>query len=222
MGSLAVRARAALTDDSSPTSLASRARARRWATMLQWFPTLADMRVLDLGGRPSTWLNRAERPRHVVCVNVEPLDAPHSDWCEIVVGDACEPLDGVGDHPFDLVFSNSVIEHVGGHARRQAFADNVHRHAGHHWVQTPNRYFPLEPHWLVPGFQFMPTPLKAAVSRRWRVGHTRSVHEPWTEAVNDVLSVELLGRLELQYYFPASTVLRERFAGITKSLIAVR
>jgi hypothetical protein len=35
-----------------------------------------------------------------------------------------------------------------------------------------------------------------------------------------VLEVELLSIVELQYYFPDAEVLRERFAGLTKSLIA--
>ena len=59
---------------------------------------------------------------------------------------------------YDVVFSNSLLEHVGGHAQRAALAREVRSLAPRHWVQTPYRYFPLEPHWLFPGMQF---PLEA-------------------------------------------------------------
>ncbi|NJK36721.1 MAG: class I SAM-dependent methyltransferase [Oscillatoriales cyanobacterium RM1_1_9] len=41
-------------------------------------------------------------------------------------GDACEVLD-FSDNSFDLVFSNSVIEHVGSLERQTVFAQNVQR-----------------------------------------------------------------------------------------------
>lgn len=64
--------------------------------------------------------------------------------------------------PFDLVYSNSVIEHVGGHARSCDFAGMVKTLARRHWgVQTPYRYFSIEPHWLFPGLQFLPQSARA-------------------------------------------------------------
>lgn len=51
---------------------------------------------------------------------------------------------------FGLVYSNSLIEHLGGHARRAAFAEQVRSLAPRHWVQTPYRYSLIKPHWLVP------------------------------------------------------------------------
>ena len=54
---------------------------------------------------------------------------------EVVQGDAC--AGGFGK--FDLVFSNSVLEHLGGHGRRRQFADVVHESAPEWWVQTPYR-----------------------------------------------------------------------------------
>ena len=159
--------------------------------------------------------------RHVVCVNVESGNESGTEWCVCVSGDACNLSPELLDEHFDLVYSNSVIEHVGGHWRRLAFAESVHRAADHHWIQTPYRYFPLEPHWLFPGFQFLPTVAQVTLSRRWSVGNRHSEGRPWTAALDDVLGVELLGRAAFRYYFPTSTVLEERILGITKSLIAV-
>jgi hypothetical protein len=88
----------------------------------------------------------------VVIVNLKPQPSD-VDWISTLVGDACALPRRVTDQRFDLVYSNSVIEHVGGHARREAFAAAVRNAADRYWVQTPYRYFAIEPHWLFPGFQ---------------------------------------------------------------------
>lgn len=194
--------------------VSGRARAARWAEFARRFPALDEMRVLDLGGVPAQWASR--RVASVVVLNLDHHDVPDLPWIEAVRGDACDPPP-LGR--FDLVFSNSVLEHVGGHARRAAFADTVHAAAPHHWVQTPYRYFPVEPHWLLPGFQFLPVPARAVLSRRWPYGHIRSADR--ATALADVTSVELIGRTELAGYFPSSEIWAERFGGWVKSLVAV-
>ena len=183
------------------------------------FPQLPEMRVLDLGGVPEFWATAPIRPRHVTLVNLRPHPSEH-DWIENRQGDACRlPEDLLADR-FDLVVSNSVIEHLGGHARRRRFARVVRRAAPHHWVQTPYRYFPIEPHWVFPGQQFLPTVAKAVISRHWPMSHVRSAD--WRKAVATALSVELLTVTELRHYFADSEIVRERFLGLTKSIIATR
>ncbi len=122
---------------------------------------------------------------------------------------------------FDLVYSNSVIEHVGGYERRRRFAETVERLAPHHWVQTPARSFPLEPHWLFPGFQFMPVALRTRVAMKWPYSFYGRSNDA-AETLGEVLWVELIGVPEMTHLFPGSEVLRERFARLTKSLIATR
>ena len=143
-------------------------------------------------------------------------------WLRLVRGDACAPPPQLEHQQFDLVFSNSLIEHVGGHARRAQLADVVHRLAAHHWVQTPNRYFPVEPHWMFPWFQHLPVAARASITRRWRLGHVVPAGADERQAMQSVLEVELLSAAELAFYFPGSEIVRERFAGLTKGLIAVR
>jgi hypothetical protein len=203
-----------------PTSLAARARARRWAEFEGRFPQLDRMRVLDLGGAPHQWRQAAKRPEQVVILNLDVSHHAPEGWLEQVHGDACDPPAALRRERFDLAFSNSVIEHVGGHARRAAFADTVHACADRHWVQTPYRYFPIEPHWLFPGFQFMPLRVRVELSRRWPYGHIRSATP--SSALADVCGVELITLTEMAGYFPDSAIWRERVAGLTKSLVAVR
>ncbi len=64
------------------------------------------------------------------------------------------------------MFSNSVIERVGGHAQRIAFANSVHTLTDHHWIQTPNKWFPVEPHYVAPLLHLLPLPAQARFGRR--------------------------------------------------------
>jgi hypothetical protein len=188
---------------------------------LAHFPGVRELRVLDLGGTWRFWEKAPVQPSRVVVVNVEPGQSD-AHWIRCVRGDACDPPEEVSKTEFDLVFSNSLIEHVGGHYRRQQLADVVHRTAEHYWVQTPYVYFPLEPHWLFPGFQFLPVRVKAAVSRRWPGGPSTMGDNSYEQAVTDALSIELLSITDLKHYFPDAEIVRERFAGLIKSIIAVR
>jgi hypothetical protein len=115
------------------------------------------------------------------------------------------------------VYSNSVIEHVGGHGARERYVETVRTCAPRYWVQTPSRYFPLEPHWLFPGFQFLPVGARMTVSRRWPYGHIRSTSRT---AFTDVSGVELLTPRQMRHYFPDGQVWRERVLGMTKSVVA--
>src|SRR5436305_9486326 len=60
------------------------------------------------------------------------------------------------DGAFDVVFSNSVIEHVGDAASQRRFAREVARVGRAYWVQTPNRWFPVEQHLLTPLVHWLP------------------------------------------------------------------
>lgn len=201
-------------------SWGGRRRARRWEWLVRVFPDLAQMSVIDLGGDAGTWTRSPLHPKHVHVVNIDTPPAEVPGWITVDTGDACALPERIGSGSYDLVFSNSVIEHVGGHERRLRFAESVHRLAPAHWVQTPYRYFPVEPHWIAPGMQFLPVRARAVVARRWPLAHVRSAD--LRDALTGVLWTELLDRSQMRYYFPDSALLSERLAGLTKSLIAVK
>jgi hypothetical protein len=201
-------------------TIGERSRARRWERFAAAFPAIGSMSVIDLGGTAQAWQRGPVRPAALHIVNLEP--EPESNlpgWIRANVADACDLPASIRDGSYDLVFSNSVIEHVGGWSQRQRFADAVHELAVRHWVQTPYRYFPVEPHWLFPGFQFLPLPARAAISRRWPLAHSLAATRD--EGVRQALGVELLSRTEMAFLFPGSVIWAERMAGLVKSLIAV-
>ncbi|EUA85975.1 class I SAM-dependent methyltransferase [Mycobacterium ulcerans] len=207
------------TDINSRRSLSGRAHARRWRHVIEVFPSFAEMRVLDLGGTPESWRLAPVRPTAVTTVNLPPIESQITGITAIQ-GDACELPSTIANDHFDLVFSNSLLEHVGGHVRRQRLADNVHRLADRHWVQTPYRYFPIEPHWLFPGIQWLPYEARVQISMRWNRGYIRT--HTREEAQEQVDEIDLIGIAQMRRYFPSSLILYERFAGLIKSLVAIK
>jgi hypothetical protein len=211
--------REATMDVNSRQSLSGRARARRWRHLIETFPSLPDMRVLDLGGTPESWRLAPVRPASVTTVNLLPSES-ESDGVIAIRGDACDLPPVVARDRFDLVFSNSLLEHVGGHMRRQRLVDHIHSLAERHWVQTPYRYFPIEPHWFFPGMQWLPYEARVQISMHWNRGYIRTYTR---EAAQDrVDEIELIGISQMRRYFPSSVIWYERFAGLVKSLVAIQ
>jgi hypothetical protein len=206
-----------LIDPDRPGSLTHRFRQLRNEEFLRRFPNLHDMSVLDLGGTVISWRVLGLRPSRVTLVNLDNVGDPPEPWLEYIRGDAC--VGGFGK--YDLVFSNSLMEHLGGHARRQRFADVVRESAPSWWVQTPYRYFPIEPHWIFPFFQFLPFRARVAVANHWRPLHM-AAGLGRAEVADLVASVELISATEMRAYFPESDIWFERIAGAPKSLIAVK
>ncbi|MET8835583.1 class I SAM-dependent methyltransferase [Micromonospora sp. NPDC004540] len=204
----------------APDSWGARRREARARWLGETFPDLANMSVIDLGGRLDTWLRAPVRPKHVHVVNLEPMSGGLPEWAALDHGDACGLPEHIARRRYDLVFSNSVLEHVGGHERRLRFAESVHSLADAHWVQTPYRFFPVEPHWLAPGMQFLPTAGRAWLAQRWPLAYNPAGNR--LDATRSVLWTELLDRTQMRHYFPDSTIRSERYLGMTKSLIACR
>ncbi len=126
-----------------------------------------------------------------------------------------------GDHAFDVVYCNSVIEHLPDQKSRAALAGEIARVGRGYSVQTPNRWFPIEAHTLTPGFQFLPRNWQARLVRNFTVwGWLQRPDRD--EARGFVESIHLLSETDLRLAFPGASIERERFLGMTKSITAVR
>jgi hypothetical protein len=200
-----------IIDPDRPGSLTHRFRQSRSEEFRRRFPDLENMSVLDLGGTAISWRVLGPRPKRVTLVNLDDAAAPPEPWIEHIREDAC--VGGFGK--YDLVFSNSLMEHIGGHARRQRFAEVVRESAPSWWVQTPYRYFPIEPHWIFPLFQFLPFAARVSVTRHWRTLHMDATPGR-AEAIDLVASIELISATEMRAYW------YERLAGVPKSMVAIR
>jgi Methyltransferase domain len=192
------------------------ARQRRMQQMIGMCEPRPGISVLDLGGKPGTWNHPSLPPMNITILNLPgnievATRSQHS--FSYLEGDACDVV-GIASGSFDFVFSNSVIEHVGGPARRQTFANEVRRIGRSYWVQTPSIWFPIEAHCGMPLWWFYPDSWRGALIERWR----RKL-PAWTEMVEGTTVVK---RSEMESLFPEATVLVERVLGIPKSYIVVR
>jgi hypothetical protein len=218
MGTITRHIHQSVSDIRSPGSLAAKARSGRFSKFLETFPDLPDMRVLDLGGCGAFWESASTRPAEVTTVNLDPAASTRSWWSHLEA-DACT-LDTRALGKFDLVFSNSLLEHVGGHYRRDQLAAVVHGSADRHWIQTPYRYSPIEPHWVFPALQFLPFEMRVCLTQKWPIGHC--VTNSRERALVFVSDVELIGKTQMRVHFPQSDIWMERWRGFPKSMVAIK
>jgi hypothetical protein len=182
----------------------------------------AETRVLDIGGTPDNWRLLPVQPR-LVLLNTPRAKADLGSGTEWVAGDGRRlPF---RDEAFDVVFSNSVIEHVGDSQSQRRFALEVIRTGKAYWVQTPNRGFPVEQHLLTPLIHWLPRAWQRTLAPRfnlWRylVRVTPDRREFFIRHYLD--DIRLLTAAELRSLFPGAEILRERVLGATKSLIVFR
>ena len=212
-----------LADNGDANSLASRLRANRFrlfAEMLRSVP--GQVQILDVGGTIGMWQrHRSELPEniHVTLLNRGFEARPRLSYISYVAADARE-MTIFPDRHFDICFSNSLIEHLGV-MEQVAVANEIRRVAKGYFVQTPNRYFPMEPHFLVPGWQFLPIWLRARLLQKRDFGWMKRVPDP-ALARESVDSIHLLTERGLRELFGDARIYREKIGPLTKSLIAWR
>ena len=91
-----------------------------------------------------------------------------------VQGDACAlPF---ADGEFDIVFSNAVIEHVGGRDRQRRLVSEAIRVGRRVFITTPNRRFPVEVHTRLPFVHWLPDALSHRVYRATGKEFATDVH----------------------------------------------
>ena len=101
-------------------------------------------------------------------------------------------------------------------------AAEIRRLANAYYIQTPNFWFPVEPHFRAPWLHFLPEQLRARLVMRVRLGFAETRSETMSDAMLQVQDARLLDRMQLAALFPEAEILDERFFGFTKSLIAIR
>ncbi len=90
-----------------------------------------------------------------------------------------------------------------------------------YFVQTPNYYFPFEPHFLFPLFQFLPASLKIFLVKNFNMGWYGKTRDA-EKAEKLINSIKLLKRADLKKLFPQSGIYSEKLLGLTKSFIVYK
>jgi hypothetical protein len=209
-------------DFTDRNSLAYRLRRRRFGRFLEVLDRLPrPLSILDVGGTETFWQMMGIEELgdvSVTLLNLFPVDCRTPEIIS-AVGDGCD-LSPYDDQSFDVAFSNSVIEHVGDWRKQQRMAAEIRRVGRGYFVQTPNRYFPIEPHFQFPCFQFLPRRLKVKLLRSRPIGwYPQAESDEQAGAWAD--EIRLLSRRELAALFPEAKIVAERFYGLAKSYMAV-
>jgi len=197
-------------------------RAKRMKRFLQVMVPAPGTRILDVGGYPGTW-EGVDIPIHVTLLNLPKYsEPPHTEEkFEYVHGDGRDLH--YPDQSWEIVFSNSVIEHLGDIESQKAFAFEIRRVGKRYWVQTPAKEFFMEPHLLTPFIHWLP--------RRWIPALLRHftgwglLSRPTKEQAMEfwhAVDLRQLNYREFRALFPDGEIIVERFAGMPKSYIAVK
>jgi len=209
-----------IADNRDQESLSVQSRKRR----LGFFQLLLSLlerpiQILDIGGTEEYWKMmeiNADDQIFITALNLTQDNVLSLNMTSIA-GDARSI--NAQDNYFDIVFSNSVIEHVGTYQDQLKMVREVHRVGKRYFVQTPNKNFPLEPHFLFQLYQFLPRIIQIWPLRNFRLG--------WFEKTPDAIkareiieSIRLLNREKFVELFPQASIYEEKVFGITKSFIA--
>ena len=191
------------------------------ARFQRMFQVTGSTRILDVGGTPANWALLGVRPQ-VTILNL-PRAIEERGSLTWIFADGCQlPF---RDKSFDVVFSNSVIEHLGDARKHEQYAQEIARVGVRYFVQTPNRWFPVEPHLLMPLLHFLPRAWQRGLIGKFTIWEWIARPRADQRAFyleHYLRDIQLLDGRAMQRLFPGARLVRERFLGLTKSLIAVR
>jgi len=166
------------------------------------------VKILDLGGRQAYWeMMKYIDPNliDVTLVNLEDIQVSLSNFRAIKTD--IFKLNNSEFINFDIIFAHSLIEHVDHEKLAKLIVDS----GKPYFVQTPNKHFPIEPHFLIPLFQYFPLWLKL-----WCVRNFRKELEPEVESIN------LLTKKELERLFPNSSISGGKLFKLVQSYVVLQ
>jgi len=170
------------------------------------------IKILDIGGTVEYWksMNFIDRKNiHITLLNLKEFSIDRPNFTS-VIGCATN-LQGYSDNEFDIVYSNSVIEHLFSSDNQKLMANEVRRVGKNYFIQTPNYFFPIEAHWKFPFFQHLPFKVRVFIDMHFYPANYRVHVKPirtYERAVLRVSEVKLLSEKEMKSLYPEGKVYR--------------
>ncbi len=163
-------------------------RNRKWETFLSEFSPAMDLKVLDVGyssveEAPRTISNYLEKyypyPDMITALGIQDPTIFRKQY----PGVKALQYDGgtfpFKDKSFDICWSNAVIEHVGNLEQQVNFIKEIRRVSKSAFVTTPNRFFPVETHTLLPLLHYLPKTvfdrILICIGKEWATGNYMSL-----------------------------------------------
>lgn len=187
-------------------------RRKKFDLFMQVFePTPADL-ILDIGGAEGSFFSALYPwPERVVVVDLRCSALQQLRHSTPVLGDALRlPF---ADAAYDIVWSNAVIEHVGDFSLQRRFAHEIRRVGQGYFLATPWKGFPIELHYKLPLYQFVPKQVQKWLIRRLDIGWREKGR--WED-------INLLWHRQLVQLFPDACAIKQRVTVWPESLIAYR
>jgi hypothetical protein len=212
-----------LASSDNPHSLGYKFRTKRLQEFekmfFSHFSGLEKIEILDVGGTSYFWQdsNLLSHPGlRITLLNLYPVETSHPA-IHAVQGDATDMRE-FEKGSFDLVFSNSVIEHLYTLELQQKMASEILRVGKSYFIQTPNVYFPIEAHYALPFAQYYPNAFLHFILTKTKLSRLKK----WSsdEASQYIEEIRLLNTQEMKALFPGGSLLMEKVLGLTKSITA--
>lgn len=177
--------------------------------------------ILDVGVSGAARAERAENfleewyehPEMITAVGIDDLTAFKKRYPRVRIKQTDGATLPFADRSFDVVFSNAVIEHVGGRRRQQAFVAECLRVGKQVFLTTPSRSFPIESHTMIPFAHWLPTDLRNVI---YYLFGRKNEGRPG--------ALTLLTARSFRRLFPVESnvrIVRQRLLGLTSVLIAI-
>lgn len=210
-----------IADNNNPASLSHKLRTKRFQFFLSLINHLPrPLSILDIGGTTAFWeaMNFNNEGVTITLLNLSAQPLYRKGFIS-VSGDATRLQ--YPDQSFDVVFSNSVIEHLFDQESQQKMAAEIQRVGKCYFIQTPNYWFPIEPHWVFPFFQYLPFPTRVFLTQHLSLGHIKKIRTK-VDAEKQVREIKLLSYKQMQSLFPEASIHCEKFFFLTKSFVAYK
>ena len=188
------------------------------------------LRVVDLGGTAASWLGLVTEDDQldITLVNNHHIDKSNVGYDGAIPfikelrADVTQ-LTAEDLSAYDLIYSNSFLEHLEGRERQRSVAAAIGATDRPYFVQVPNKNCPIDPHFPgpLPFPARYPKPLLAWILTRTALGSgSRSPNRD--EAMERLRYYNPLGIKDLARLFPDADIIREWSYGLNPSLVATR
>lgn len=214
----------------NPDSIGSKLRAKRiqplLSLMADTYEKFGCVNIIDMGGTKTYWRILPDDVLSKYNVSITLVNLPGSNQpvdeerFTYIEGDCCH-LPIFDNNSFHIAHSNSVIEHVGDWEKMTEFAKEVSRIASTYFVQTPNFWFPVEPHCLVPFFHWLPRQVRVFLILNLNMGNWGKQNSV-DSAVRTIDSAQLLNKRMFKELFKDANHSTEQLLLMPKSLVAIR